>query len=38
MFSYVFMKVLETRIPPDFLDMNRRALDLGLELGAEFKT
>jgi 2-oxoglutarate ferredoxin oxidoreductase subunit gamma len=32
------MKVLETRIPPDFLDMNRRALDLGLELGAEFKT
>ena len=32
------MKVLETRIPPDFLDMNRRALDLGLELGGEFKT
>ena len=32
------MKVLETRIPPDFLDMNRRALDLGLELSAELKT
>jgi len=31
------MKVLETRIPSDFLDMNRQALDLGLALGAEFK-
>jgi len=32
------MKVLENRIPPDFLDMNRQALDLGLALGAEYKT
>jgi 2-oxoglutarate ferredoxin oxidoreductase subunit gamma len=31
------MKVLEKRIPKDFLDLNRRALDLGLELGREFK-
>ena len=31
------MKVLETRIPPDFLDMNRQALDLGLALGGEAK-
>ncbi len=31
------MKVLETRLPSDLLDMNRKALDLGLELGAEFK-
>lgn len=29
------MKVLETRIPPDFLDLNRQALNLGVELGAE---
>lgn len=28
------IKVLETRIPPSFLDMNRRALQLGLELAA----
>ncbi|GAB6906685.1 2-oxoglutarate synthase subunit KorC [Desulfosarcina cetonica] len=27
------MKVLETRIPRGFLEMNRQALDLGLELG-----
>ena len=27
------MKVLETRIPSGFLEMNRRALDLGLQLG-----
>jgi 2-oxoglutarate ferredoxin oxidoreductase subunit gamma len=27
------MKVLETRVPADFIDMNRRALDLGIELG-----
>jgi 2-oxoglutarate ferredoxin oxidoreductase subunit gamma len=27
------MKVLETRIPPGFLEMNRQALELGLELG-----
>jgi 2-oxoglutarate ferredoxin oxidoreductase subunit gamma len=32
------MKVLETRIPSDFLDLNRQALDLGLTLGAEYKT
>ena len=32
------MKVLEKRIPPDFLDMKRKALDLGLALGKEFKT
>lgn len=31
------MKVLETRLPADLLDMNRKALDLGLELGARFK-
>jgi 2-oxoglutarate ferredoxin oxidoreductase subunit gamma len=27
------MKVLETRIPPGFLEMNEKALELGLELG-----
>lgn len=27
------MKVLETRIPAGFLDLNRRALELGLEIG-----
>jgi 2-oxoglutarate ferredoxin oxidoreductase subunit gamma len=27
------MKVLEDRIPPGFTDMNRQALELGLELG-----
>ena len=32
------MKVLEKRIPPDFLNMNRQALDLGLKLGAEYKS
>ena len=31
------MKVLENRIPVDFLDLNRKALDLGLGLGREFK-
>ena len=31
------IKVLESRIPADFLDMNRQALDLGLALGAESK-
>jgi 2-oxoglutarate ferredoxin oxidoreductase subunit gamma len=31
------MKVLETRILLDFLDMNRQALDLGLALGEQFK-
>ena len=32
------MKVLEKRIPADFLDMNQQALDLGLKLGAEYKS
>ncbi len=32
------MKVLETRIPRDFLDINRQALELGSSLGEEFKT
>lgn len=27
------MKVLETTIPGDFMDMNRKALDLGLKMG-----
>ncbi len=27
------MKALENRIPADFLDMNRKALDIGIELG-----
>jgi 2-oxoglutarate ferredoxin oxidoreductase subunit gamma len=27
------MKVLEQRIPAGFLEMNRQALELGLELG-----
>lgn len=31
------IKVLETRIPPAFLDMNRQALNLGIELGAKYK-
>jgi 2-oxoglutarate ferredoxin oxidoreductase subunit gamma len=31
------MKSLETRIPADFLDMNRKALDIGLKLGEEAK-
>lgn len=29
------MKVLETRIPRGFLDMNRQALDLGMNLGRD---
>ena len=29
------MKTLETRIPPDFLDLNRQALELGMKLGAD---
>ena len=32
------MKVLETRIPHDFLDINRQALELGRSIGEEFKT
>jgi hypothetical protein len=31
------MKVLESRIPSDFLEMNRKALELGIEIGSEFK-
>ena len=31
------MKVLENRIPQDFLDMNRQALDIGLALGDKAK-
>jgi len=31
------MKVLETRIPSGFLDMNREALDIGMRLGKNFK-
>ncbi len=27
------LKVLESRVPPDFLEMNRRALEIGMELG-----
>ncbi|MCP3901601.1 MAG: 2-oxoacid:ferredoxin oxidoreductase subunit gamma, partial [Desulfobacteraceae bacterium] len=29
------MKVLETKIPKDFLQMNQKALDLGLKMGEE---
>ncbi|MBT8364276.1 MAG: 2-oxoacid:acceptor oxidoreductase family protein [Deltaproteobacteria bacterium] len=32
------MKVLENRIPVDFLEINRQALDLGMELGGTFKS
>jgi len=31
------MKALESRIPADFLAMNRKALDIGLKLGKEAK-
>jgi hypothetical protein len=31
------MKVLKTRIPSGFLEMNQQALNLGMNLGAEFK-
>ena len=31
------LKVLQNRIPKDFLELNRQALDLGMELGREFK-
>jgi 2-oxoglutarate ferredoxin oxidoreductase subunit gamma len=30
------MKVLETRIPPSFLDMNRTALDLGIAMAEKY--
>jgi 2-oxoglutarate ferredoxin oxidoreductase subunit gamma len=29
------MKVLETKITPDFIELNRKALDLGLKLAEE---
>jgi 2-oxoglutarate ferredoxin oxidoreductase subunit gamma len=31
------LKVLETRIPPSFLNVNRQALELGIELGSGVK-
>ena len=31
------VKVLEKRIPKDFLDMNHRALDIGLVLGSQYQ-
>ena len=31
------MRVLENRIPADFLEINRQAMDLGLELGGKFR-
>lgn len=31
------MKILEERIPKGFLEMNRNALDLGMDLGMKFK-
>lgn len=31
------MKVLEERIPPGFIDINRQALELGMALGGEIK-
>ncbi len=32
------MKVLETRIPADFLKINREALELGIEMGTDHKS
>ena len=29
------MNVLKTRVPEDFLDMNKEALNIGFELGKE---
>jgi 2-oxoglutarate ferredoxin oxidoreductase subunit gamma len=31
------LKVLETTIPEDFMDMNKKALDLGMEMGKKEK-
>ncbi|MBU2621092.1 MAG: 2-oxoacid:acceptor oxidoreductase family protein, partial [Proteobacteria bacterium] len=31
------MKVIETRIPPGLIDINRKALELGIKLGKPFK-
>ncbi len=30
-------KVLKTRVPSDFLDINQKALDLGIEMGNDYK-
>jgi 2-oxoglutarate ferredoxin oxidoreductase subunit gamma len=35
--SESIMKVLESRIPSGFLEMNRKALDLGIALGSKIK-
>jgi 2-oxoglutarate ferredoxin oxidoreductase subunit gamma len=32
------MTILEKRIPAGFVDMNRKALELGMELAADFAT
>jgi 2-oxoglutarate ferredoxin oxidoreductase subunit gamma len=32
------MRVLENRIPADFLEINRQAMDLGLEIGGKYKS
>jgi len=32
------MKVIKTRIPKSFLDLNQKALDIGLKLGKEYET
>ena len=31
------MKVLESRVPADFLEMNQKALQIGMELGRQAK-
>lgn len=31
------LEILKKRVPADFIDLNQRALDLGLALGAQFK-
>ena len=32
------MRVLENRIPADFLEINQQAMDLGLEIGGKYKS
>jgi hypothetical protein len=32
------MQVIKTRIPKNFLELNRKALDIGLKLGEAHKT
>ena len=32
------LKVLETTIPEDFMDMNKKALDMGMKMGREAKS